>query len=300
MKKTLIITTAILLIAGCKTGKIGKYKPIGHFKGDTIKFLQKSILDRKAYYIGKELDVFLNDLNIPIVNNTTIRTNKKFISPGVYLQIYSKTEQNLRKKNNIDPINFIVTWTQPMLIAKSDSVRKKDNDLPWATNAKEFYGKQIIGDLNLSKFKNSKLHDEKLTNDKTKIPKYKPLNKFNGDTLSFLNKSILGRAEYYEGKKVSVFIKDLKIPLKDVLKGFIASPHQESSGMNIEIFTGFEKKYNPKRDFSIKIVLKDHQGQHPQDGKQEADIAIYKNKIIKSIFLSDSTDKNYFKNLEFK
>jgi hypothetical protein len=299
MKKILIITTVILLIIGCKTGKIAKYKPLSSFKGDTIRFLQKSILDRKAYYIGKALNVFLSDLNIPIVNHTTTKIfSNRFITPGIGLQFYSYKEQSRRIKNKIDPIDIEITWVKPMSKAKCDSVLKKDNYARWATNAKEFYGKQIIGDLNLSKFENSKLHDEKLIDDKTKLAKYQPLKKFKGDTLSFIKKSILDRTEYYEGKKVSVLIKDLKIQLKDLVKGYVNnSENPKHQGMMIQIFTRFEKRYSPAEDLAITIVMKDIK-EHQSNGKQQGDIDFYKGKIVKSVFLNNSIDINYFKNLK--
>jgi hypothetical protein len=74
MKRYILIIMALFALTACnslkKTGTTGskqnKYKSLKHFNNDTLLFVKNSIIERKSFYAGKELNVLIKDLQIPV------------------------------------------------------------------------------------------------------------------------------------------------------------------------------------------------------------------------------------------
>ena len=119
-----------MLLLGCKSVKttttnsisketttVPKYQKLNTFKGttnDTLAYMRTSIIDRKSKYIGKELKVLLNDLELPINYYLIGSSNLKGISPSLTLYFYPKNVVNIKRHNKIDPVIFTIVWETPL------------------------------------------------------------------------------------------------------------------------------------------------------------------------------------------
>ncbi len=157
-----------MLLLGCKSVKttttnsisketttVTKYQKLNTFKdttNDTLAYMRTSIIDRKSKYIGKELNVLLNDLELPINNYTIGGSNLRGISPSLSLKFYPKNVLELKRQAKIDPVILVIIWETPL---------SKDDILPillkskgvWTNEEQEYYGKQKVKDIGLVDYK---------------------------------------------------------------------------------------------------------------------------------------------------
>ncbi|MDA9555455.1 hypothetical protein N9R54_04400 [Pelobium sp.] len=132
-------------------GSIAKYQPLKKFNGDTLLFVKNSILARKEYYVGKELNVLLKDLRIPVKKYLTGISSKVSVDPGLYLNIYSNTEQENKVANGIDPIQITILWKTPLSSEETDSLLRRSH-LNWTPEVAAYYGNQIVGDVGIVQY----------------------------------------------------------------------------------------------------------------------------------------------------
>ena len=130
-----------------ETDTIKSYKPLKEFKGDTLAFVQQSILARKDYYIGKELNVFLKDLQIPIIyysfNAAPVNIYKVY-DTALDIRNYKEEQEKLRNFN--DPISLVIRWTPPLDANALDFVPRNKRGV-WSKEVEAYLGKQIVGDI---------------------------------------------------------------------------------------------------------------------------------------------------------
>ena len=160
------IPILLMLLLGCKsvttsngiskeTTTVSRYQKLNTYKGttnDTLAYVRTSIIDRKSEYIGKELNILLNDLELPINNYLIGSSNLRGISPDIGLQFYPKNVVNLKIEKRIDPVILNIVWETPLpkdvvlpILLKSKGI--------WTNEAQEYYGKQIIKDIVLTDYK---------------------------------------------------------------------------------------------------------------------------------------------------
>lgn len=160
MKPTLIILSVLLL--GCNTYRnatlksptrsVG-YLSIKELKGDTLSYLNKNFIDNKSNYIGKELNVLLNDLELKIEDcYPSIVPNNRYITPELSLSFETITSAYLKEKNGKKTCRLHIVFEKPM---QSDTVHqfmRETNYYGWTDSHKRFFGNQIIKDVRLSAF----------------------------------------------------------------------------------------------------------------------------------------------------
>jgi hypothetical protein len=130
---------------------IPKYHSLKHFKSDTLKFIENSILKRKEYYIGKEMNILLKDLDIPIKKYLTGISSKRVEDPGLYINIFDNHQQVAKIKNKSNPIQISILWKTP-LPREETSKLIKSSQLNWTEEVAKYYGKQIIGDIGIVEY----------------------------------------------------------------------------------------------------------------------------------------------------
>ena len=132
------------------------YKPLKEFNGDTLAFVQQSILDRKEYYVGKELNVLLKDLQIPIKYYSfypaPVNIYKVY---DTYLTIRNYKEEDDYVSKGKDPISLAIRWTPPLDANALDFVPKKEKGV-WSKKVQDYLGKQIVGDIVKTDYKLNK------------------------------------------------------------------------------------------------------------------------------------------------
>jgi hypothetical protein len=162
------IPLLLLLLIGCKsvpttptisisgtTTTVPKYRKLNTFRGttnDTLAYVRTSIIDRKDKYIGKELNILLNDLELPINRYRIGSSSVRGISPGISFYFYPDNVVELKRQARIDPVIFNIVWEQPLPkdIVLPMKIRNKNI---WTSEEKEYYGKQIIKDIVLTDYK---------------------------------------------------------------------------------------------------------------------------------------------------
>ncbi len=157
--------TLLMLLLGCKSVKttdsvfnntttIPKYQKLRTFKGttnDTLAYMRTSIINRKSKYIGKELNVLLNDLELPINNYRIGTSHLRGISPSISFKFYPDNVVELKKQAKFDPVILNILWETPL---------PKDTVIPlllktggfWTNEEKKYYGKQKVKDILLTNF----------------------------------------------------------------------------------------------------------------------------------------------------
>lgn len=134
MKQILKIGLLYLLVISCASKKTGinneiikgnnlekeivnnpEYIPLPNFNGDTLKYLTTNFLKQKEFYQGKELNVLLQDLELPVKEFTTgVSAIDINISPSLSLNFYKRDikESKIRDKKN--PLVLYVIWQIPL------------------------------------------------------------------------------------------------------------------------------------------------------------------------------------------
>jgi len=128
------------------------YVPLQNFKGDTLGYVQQNFIDKKQKYIGKDLNALLNDVEIPIKSflygDSEINNN---ISPDVILQFYTSRQSSLRLDRPDKPVNIIITWSSPLPIISAIDLWHQHSGA-WTEAERLYFGKQIIGDIQTTKW----------------------------------------------------------------------------------------------------------------------------------------------------
>lgn len=130
------------------------YVALKKYNGDTLGYVQQNFIDNKSKYIGKELNILLSDLEIP-VKSCLISSSTRNVKdmPETYLQFYSPTESTKRRYSKHRPVDIIIIWSQPLPIDSGIFLIKK-NKLVWTEEERKYFGKQIIGDILTTKWGN--------------------------------------------------------------------------------------------------------------------------------------------------
>jgi hypothetical protein len=159
MKFLLSISIVLLAVSSCSAQKTGAQSvprmPVAQkcFQGDTVQYVQNCIMNHKDRYIGKPLDSLLSELEIPFAsfmnnvphNNTAIvdRSTLSFYNPGTTIG-----RIGMRKPKTVLLIFF---WDKPIPSQVAhDFTRESMGN--WTAPVKEYYGKQVIKDIILSKY----------------------------------------------------------------------------------------------------------------------------------------------------
>ncbi|MFH6991795.1 hypothetical protein [Flavobacterium sp. FlaQc-48] len=111
------VKTTTTNIISKDTPTVSKYQKLRTFKGtinDTLSYVRTSIINRKSEYVGTELKVLLNDLELPINNYLTGSSNLIGISPTLSLKFYPKNVVELKKQARIDPVILVIIWETPL------------------------------------------------------------------------------------------------------------------------------------------------------------------------------------------
>ena len=125
------------------------YKPLNEFRGDTLKYLQTNFLEHQDFYIGKPLNVLLDDLEIDIKYSTPgVNANNMDISPDLSLNFYSQKEKEIKIKNKKNPLVLYVVWEIPLPDEKVTFLIRKNQGL-WTEDEKKYYGQHIIKEIGM-------------------------------------------------------------------------------------------------------------------------------------------------------
>lgn len=145
-----------MLLSGCGSMKIktekdvvSKYQKLEKFKStgnDTLAYVKNSIIDRKAKYIGKELNILLKDLELPINNYLIGLSNKRGISPDITIQFYDRSEIDSKRAKKINPVILTIIWETPVDLNIADSMMLKHKGV-WTKEEQEYFGKQKVKDI---------------------------------------------------------------------------------------------------------------------------------------------------------
>jgi len=122
------------------------------FTGDTVQYVQKSILDKKEKYIGKLLYHLLDDLELNVQSYIPgFTSSNRFISPDLTLSFYNRQETTNNLFENKKPADLIIIWETPLIANEDDKILRISNG-EWTKEAKEYYSQQIVKDILTTKY----------------------------------------------------------------------------------------------------------------------------------------------------
>jgi hypothetical protein len=160
MKKHIIITSIFFItittfaVGGNyknHEGNIKKYSlNISDTMIDTLNYI-KTFVDNKQNYINKEASVLLNDINMPVLSYITSGSDAdRTISPSITISFLSRKESSIRafkKPLSAEKLFFLVIdWKTPLKIDDVNSLKLLSKG-EWLNGEKEFFSKQIVGDI---------------------------------------------------------------------------------------------------------------------------------------------------------
>lgn len=120
-------------------------------KDDILNYLNKGFIDNKSDYIGKELNVLLNDLEIEIKGcSPIIIPNNRYIIRELSLSFGAINSSNINGKYQI--LRMQIDFEKPMQSASVWEFMKEHPYLNWTEAHNVFFGNQIIKDIRLSVF----------------------------------------------------------------------------------------------------------------------------------------------------
>lgn len=123
---------------------------------DTSTYLQNSILANKSYYIGKPLNVLLNDLQIAVKSYSEVLPLPSLPDPiifdrtALYFQSNKEIVMKMLNKNKVPAIE--IRFASPIQIPKA-YLRKGgllDCSTDWTTAKANFFGQYIISSLDVT------------------------------------------------------------------------------------------------------------------------------------------------------
>jgi hypothetical protein len=166
MQKLILMLSVFLLTISCATQRrlkeeearlgVPHYKSLRALKKDSAQYLKSNFMDRKQFYIGKEVRVLLKDLETTVKSVSLSDMFYKYEGKGRYadvaLHFYDwETFYEYGDKKDFIPV-LIVNFAAPYLVRDpidSLSVKyKRDGILQkWNPESQEIIGRQIIRDI---------------------------------------------------------------------------------------------------------------------------------------------------------
>lgn len=155
MKNHILLSLFILLLS-CSNIKKSKNNSENinfaatqeNYKCDTVAYIKENFIQNKEKYIGKNIGILLNDLELPILKyNLGLDENLKdfyFISFRFFNDI---TIEN-RKEKKKDPLIINIFLDKPVDINFPLSLSRK-NKQQWMQDEADFWDKQKIKDIGI-------------------------------------------------------------------------------------------------------------------------------------------------------
>jgi hypothetical protein len=132
------------------------------FQGDTLQYVKKCILEKQSQYIGKPLNVLLNDLELPVRSflNGGISAQEKsgeFTTIAFYdiqatTSLLADVRGNRMRREDAKKLVFLtIRWKEAL---PQDIVEnlQKNNSGNWTPVVQEYFGKQVIKDIIVKRF----------------------------------------------------------------------------------------------------------------------------------------------------
>ena len=150
LKSTILIVAALSIISAFGSYKninSETYRSFKKFDNDTLGYLKSNFYDHKEFYKEKELGVLLNKIELPIKSYTPI-FNINDVT-GIYISLfYDLKEKRYKLSNKEKTHNLIVEFRKPIPVNEISNMLLK-NKGNWTKDEAEFFGKQIVKDIDL-------------------------------------------------------------------------------------------------------------------------------------------------------
>lgn len=135
-----MITTSI--------SKNPNYISLQKVQGDTLKYLQINFLENQYFYRNKPLNVLLNDLELDIKAYSNSYGSNLYLSDGLSLNFYSRSEKKIKISNIKNPLVLVVQWETPLPQENIVKLLRK-NKGQWTEEEKEYYGQHILKEIGM-------------------------------------------------------------------------------------------------------------------------------------------------------
>ncbi|HEX6426927.1 MAG TPA: hypothetical protein VF008_04540 [Niastella sp.] len=159
MKLLLSIYIVLLAASSCSAQKTGTQSvphiPVAQkcFQGDTLQYVQNCIMNHKDRYIGKPLDTLLSELEIPFgsIMNSVPHNNTAIVDHSTCSFYNALTTIGRIGARFPKTVLLSIIWEKPLSSQVAfDLTRESKGN--WTAEIKEYFGKQVIKDIILSKY----------------------------------------------------------------------------------------------------------------------------------------------------
>jgi hypothetical protein len=251
MKKTVLLLLICFGFAKVKAQTFNNY-------ADTANYLIHEIENKKSLFVNKPLSVLLDSLKIPPVHA---------IASGVDPSGFGKRVRfflNLHREFNKTHFMIVKFQAVPAYAQLFPVFYPAVGQLGTIQRIIAVYNTLIVTDVLVKDYTNDepvnpgaqlspKKHTD--TNNSSRNPEFQPLNKFKGDTVSFIN-SILANKDYYVNKPLNVLLNDLSIPVKKYTIGNSFKNLNDNPNITLNIYTQIEIEQKlPKRQDPSSLVI---------------------------------------------
>jgi hypothetical protein len=143
---------SILVIACCISCK-AQQAPATTIAGDTLRYVETEVINKKQLYTGKPLNVLLDSLKLTVKSFviSPVATNNKIID-GIALKFFPVKEAQKQMVLNQHPVILNVKWETPLSIDTAITVIRKTKG-EWTQEAIDHFGKHMVKDLILTTYK---------------------------------------------------------------------------------------------------------------------------------------------------
>lgn len=125
------------------------FQPLNTFKGDTLKYIKINLLKYQDYYKGKPLNVLLNDLELQVnYYYVTTSAKNKNVSSSLAISYYSMSRAKEKIANKESLSLIVIKWETPLPTEKVHELLRKNNR-KWTEDEKNYYGQQIIKEIEI-------------------------------------------------------------------------------------------------------------------------------------------------------
>jgi hypothetical protein len=140
----------ILQVAAATAQNVPPLIPLDSFRGDTAKFVETNLANRKALYENQKMAVLIKDLSLPVRSYYLERSHVDPATTPKMVVFYSDVAaHHLSMYSQKDDFALVITWEKPQPTAVTKPLYKA-GDGSWLQAENDYYGECVVKDVYFS------------------------------------------------------------------------------------------------------------------------------------------------------
>jgi hypothetical protein len=139
-----------ILLAQTEANVSNKLKELNN---DTIRYTKEQIIESKDLFIGKQLDLLLRNLPLPVKEYTNAFSDRQEgVYNYTYILMYSYKEREEKVSQKKNPLAIVIKWATPLTKRELDFLGLKYLGGEWTNEVYNFFKDRIIKDISIVKY----------------------------------------------------------------------------------------------------------------------------------------------------